>query len=403
MAAISCGPEEAEDLIDEVLREHGNSIIEIACYNSPSAVAVSGEEVAIERLLSIANDRGFFCRKIQTQVPIHSSMMETCKQEYVMELQDLFERHSGRHVPKISTYSTLTGDRLTGPYTPEYFWLTTRNPVRFTKAIQGIAKSSSLAIIEVSPHPVLSSYVVSMVKETDTVFASTRRSRAGRPPSECRDAIELLAQLTVTGQNSVDFSALNGRTCCDLKIPLPGYPFLRKLFPLYPDTSGYTKQVEPHRGPLNHRYLKVNKETHPFLAEHVIRGEPIMPAAGFMEMVSSFNNGMALVRSNECVLKALEFGGTALMNVTMRSILSLSAEQPVKIDIHLDGSRWSVETTTSRHTRDKDSSSVSTPYFHVFTQSVMVTVSESYFLRSRGYTPMGLSPLKLRRLVALST
>ncbi|KAH9914757.1 KR domain-containing protein [Fomitopsis serialis] len=53
-----------------------------------------------------------------------------------------------------------------------------------------------------------------------------------------------------------------------------------------------------------------------------------MPAAGFIEM-------------------ALEYGATTLMNVDMRSILSLSSERPMKVDISRDGFLWAVKTSIS--------------------------------------------------------
>jgi hypothetical protein len=44
--------------------------------------------------------------------------------------------------------------------------------------------------------------------------------------------------------------------------------------------------MEPrHYGPVNRSHLKLNRDTHPTLSEHVIRGEPIWPASGFLEMV----------------------------------------------------------------------------------------------------------------------
>ncbi|TFY67380.1 hypothetical protein EVJ58_g1650 [Rhodofomes roseus] len=328
MAAVSCTPDEAQRLIDHIRQEDVNSVLDIACYNSPSAIAISGHAVAIDRFMELAVVHGYFCRKIRTRVPIHSSMMEQCRDEYVKALHDLFKRYPGRHVPDVTTYSTYTGTRFEGPYSAEYFWNNTRNPVLFTQAVQEVAHASPTTTIEISPHPVLSSYVSQITQDAGAIFSSTRRRKQGRPSTEHRDLLELCGQLTSVGHNFVDFTALNGRACHELNAPLPEYPFLRKSYPLYPDTIGGVKHMRGHSGPLNHDYLKVNKETHPTLAEHVIRGEPIMPAAGFIEM-------------------ALEFGATALMDVDMRAILSLSSEKPAKVDISRDGFRWVVKTSIS--------------------------------------------------------
>ena len=45
------------------------------------------------------------------------------------------------------------------------------------------------------------------------------------------------------------------------------------------------KQKRSRKGPLNHDYMAINAQTHPDLAQHVVKGEPILPATAFFEMV----------------------------------------------------------------------------------------------------------------------
>ncbi|KAF8898071.1 hypothetical protein CPB84DRAFT_1748077 [Gymnopilus junonius] len=338
MAAVSCTPEVMDEILVQYRREHEDALVELACFNSPSAVAIAGEEVAVDAIVALADGRGFFARKIRTKVPFHSSMMEKAKAEYTAALDDLFRRYPGPHVPKVATYSTLTGELYEGSFDADYFWSNTRSPVRFTQTMEVIrAAHPSSTFVEFAPHPVLSSYVVSMASETSTVLHSVLRPKRGGRSTEHLDILRLCGKVTVAGHNCVDFVALNGRTCSDFKLALPAYPFVKKRYPLYPDTAGVQKQMEATRGPLNHAYLRMNKDSHPTLAEHIIRGEPIMPAAGFLEM-------------------AFEFGASTLMNVNLRSILSLSSEKPVKVDIQLDGAYWTVKSIPSTKSR-KDASS----------------------------------------------
>ncbi|KAF8898051.1 hypothetical protein CPB84DRAFT_1748061 [Gymnopilus junonius] len=338
MAAVSCTPEVMDEILVQYRKEHEDALVELACFNSPSAVAIAGEEVAVDAIVALADGRGFFARKIRTKVPFHSSMMEKAKAEYTAALDDLFRRYPGPHVPKVATYSTLTGELYEGSFDADYFWSNTRSPVRFTQTMEVIrAAHPSSTFVEFAPHPVLSSYVVSMASETSTVLHSVLRPKRGGRSTEHLDILRLCGKVTVAGHNCVDFVALNGRTCSDFKLALPTYPFVKKRYPLYPDTPGVQKQMEAARGPLNHAYLRMNKDSHPTLAEHIIRGEPIMPAAGFLEM-------------------AFEFGASTLMNVNLRSILSLSSEKPVKVDIQLDGAYWTVKSIPSTKSR-KDASS----------------------------------------------
>ncbi|OSX62601.1 hypothetical protein POSPLADRAFT_1055974, partial [Postia placenta MAD-698-R-SB12] len=141
MAAISCGEEDAEEIIASVRSELPDNILEIACFNSPSAIAIAGHDIAITRALEVCQTRGVFGRKIRTSVPMHSSMMEQCREDYCRELRALFERYPGQHVPQIPTYSTLTGERLSDSIDADYFWRNTRSPVRFTQAMERLTAS----------------------------------------------------------------------------------------------------------------------------------------------------------------------------------------------------------------------------------------------------------------------
>ncbi|KAF8154856.1 hypothetical protein B0H34DRAFT_540683 [Crassisporium funariophilum] len=324
MAAVSCTPDEMETHLQERRKAYPESVVDIACFNTPSAVAIAGHENVIDLIVGDFEARGTFVRKIRTRVPFHSSMMESSKSMYTSALKDLFARYPGPHCPQIPTYSTLTGDLFKSSFDADYFWDNTRSPVRFTQVTEAIlAATPNATFLEFAPHPVLASYIMSMAEDS-SVFHAVQRPKRGSLPTEHIDILHLCGKLTLAGHNSVDFTVLNERTCSEFTPALPRYPFSKKKYPLYPETMGVAKQMEVPRGPLNHRYLRMNKDTHPTLAEHVIRGEPIMAAAGFLEM-------------------ALEFGATTLMNVNLRSILSLSADKPVQVDVSLDGAYWAVK------------------------------------------------------------
>ncbi|KAJ7192838.1 acyl transferase domain-containing protein, partial [Mycena pura] len=323
MAALSCGPKEAESLLAEHRALERDAIVELACLNAPAAVAVSGQECAIGAVLERAKAGGIFGTKIRTFVPIHSSMMDGCREQYVAEVRELFERYPGEHRPTVPTYSTLTGRPFAGPFDAEYYWNNTRSQVLFTPVIQELCSTSTF--VEISPHPVLSSYLSAMAVEPSIVLSTVVRpsNKPGKPASsEHRDVLQFFGKLTTAGHNCVDFTVLNGALCSELKIEFPPYPFIKKQFPLYPEFT-----TEEHsRGPLNRSRLRVNRDTHPTFAQHVIRGEPIWPAAAFLEM-------------------ALEFGATALFNVKVHSMLSLSSEAPLPVSIVLDGAFWELTST----------------------------------------------------------
>ncbi|KAF7358095.1 putative polyketide synthase [Mycena venus] len=331
MAALSCTSMDAERLLAQQRCNTPEGIVELACLNSPSAVAISGQEVSIDGVLHLAEQNGIFARKIRTRVPIHSSMMDVCRDQYLVALRGLFDRYKGPYLPKIPTYSTLTGDLFRGPFDPEYFWMNTRYQVLFAPAVQNINRASTF--VEIAPHPVLASYLSDSALDSSVVLPTVRRPKAGATNTENYALLELLGKLTVSGYNCVDFAKLNGAAESQSKPSLPVYPFQKRRFPLYPEGP----QSYNHCGPINRSHLRLNRHTHPTLSEHVIRGEPIWPASGFLEM-------------------ALEFGATTLMNVNLRAMLPLSAENPSAVNVTLDGAYWKVTSSilVARPTKGSD-------------------------------------------------
>ena len=94
-----------------------------------------------------------------------------------------------------------------------------------------------------------------------------------------------VGKLVVAGHNCVDFDALTGGAKVAGKVPQ--YPFAPKTVPWWIQSAEIARQRQHRNGPLNYPQLQVNVQTHPELADHVIKEEPIMPAAGFIEMVRS--------------------------------------------------------------------------------------------------------------------
>ncbi|KAJ7572119.1 hypothetical protein C8J56DRAFT_993487 [Mycena floridula] len=323
MAALSCSAERASELITMELASNPGSTLDIACYNSPSDVAIAGHARALKSLVELAQSQGILGRMIRTNVPIHSSMVDACKEQYLAEVGELFDRYSGPHIPTLTTFSTLTGQHWTNNYDAEYFWQGTRNPVMFSSTMSSIQKSADCIFVEIAPHPVLSAYLTTICGATSHVLSLVRRPKAGSPSTEYIGVLDFCGQLTMHGSNCVDFTGLFGKPTLKSKSALPPYPFSKKSFPLYPDTAAMLKQMSARLGPLNHGHLRLNKTTHPMLGEHNIRGEPIMPAAGFLEM-------------------GLEFGASVIMNVKLLSILSLSSSRPTAVKVNLDGCHWTV-------------------------------------------------------------
>ncbi|KAI0695501.1 polyketide synthase [Cerioporus squamosus] len=329
MAAVSCSPAQAQTFIAEVNAELGKGVLEIGCYNASGAVTLSGQESHVDLAVAKATAAGIFARKLKTRIPVHSAMMELCRDEFTKQLADVFS-DAGPCLPTVPTYSTVTGQLFGRSLDAQYYWDGTLRPVLFQEAAGAILSHyKGATFVEIGPHPVLTSYLRSSSEGCDniTITCPLRRSRTLQPGSETAEFLTALGQVVAAGHNCVDFDALYGSAGTFIG-RLPKYPFAPKHVPWYIHTPEIARQRQHRNGPLNYPQLRVNVKTHPELADHVIKGEPIMPASGFIEM-------------------ALEFGAMELHDVEFHGLLPLSSERPVPLHLELNGTRWSVSSASA--------------------------------------------------------
>ena len=287
MAALGCGLNTAIGLVEQAKRK-GNGVLEIGAINSPDAVLISGDGTTLNHLVDIAKADGIFARRVQSLVPSHSSLMDSCRRQYLEGIRAVFSRHGGPHRPIIRTYSTVAGQpRITTRFTPEYFWDNLRNPVHFHQGTTSVLDDFPDAVfVEISPHPALSSYLVSSVGHSRVLCPMRRPRTPSDTEAEALAFTRTVGDLIVLGLSQIDLTNLYGRPSRDPAYDIP-YPFTERYFPMR--INGPKSRLGAlHDGSSLH--LRVNAKTHPDLAQHVINGEPIMPGAGFLDMVSGIDS-----------------------------------------------------------------------------------------------------------------
>ena len=355
MAAVSCTPDEARRIIAEVQAELGNAVLEVGCYNTPNAVTLSGAETQIDLAVKKASAAGIFARKLRTRVPVHSAMMSLCRGNFKRLVEDVFAQYSVSP-PIVETYSTKTGGLFEDKYDAQYFWDSTLGPVRFTQALAALVKKHRHAtFVEIGPHPVLSSYVLAMTEKSTTVACPLRRQRVPQPGADTIEFLTTLGKLVVTGHNVVDFDSLYG-FADRVSGKLPAYPFAPKTVPYRIPTAEIVRQLQHRNGPLNYPQLEVNIHTHPELADHVIKGEPIMPAAGFIEMVSHHSHLIERCDSTKSMLFRLSNlvpRSSMTLNFTVFSPSLVTAPYPSKsnLRVHVGASTVHHQWTLLKHGR----------------------------------------------------
>ncbi|KAJ7052957.1 hypothetical protein C8F01DRAFT_1331735 [Mycena amicta] len=333
MAMLACDAHRAGELIQRILSSAGElgGLLELTCFNSEASIAVSGTATHLNLLVTLAMAEGIFAQRLRTMVPGHSSIMDSIRYIYQQKMDDIWARYPGRHTPRIPVLSTCRDAALVNEFTPEYLWDNARNPVNFSAATtHSLANKPNAVYLEMSCHPVLSSSIVAHgIPETHSLCPMLRNTTKNHG-SESRLLLAFVGQLSLLGINTIDLSRIYGGPAKPLDYPSLEHPLKTRHIP--PPKFLVSHDMGFLSGPLSSGNLKVNQSSHPDLAQHRINGEPILPAAAFIEIV-------------------LAIGASQLWDVNFKAIVSLSRAETTDISLQYLDERWAIisnQCSTSR-------------------------------------------------------
>ncbi|KAJ7364509.1 hypothetical protein DFH08DRAFT_1073196 [Mycena albidolilacea] len=333
MATLACDTACAAKLIAEVVKEHGG-VLEVSCINAPESVSVSGTAIQLENIVALAQQKGLFAQRIRTLVPGHSSFMDCIKADYLSRMRSIFERYPGTHAPTIPVFSTCRDRMLVDSFTPEYFWDNCRNGVQFCGAISSILADSSPIFLEISCHSVLAASVMAQGVPETRILCPMRRPSTKKSTSGVSDEqlvfSSALGRLSLLGYNALDLSGLYGAST--YKPESIKHPLAARVISAPPPTLVNT--VHSDFGPLSLPNLELSQTSHPDLAQHVVYGEPVLPATGFIDLL-------------------LESGANFLWDVEFISVLALSAARSIDVRLEMVDSSWFLKSkSTAPHYRE---------------------------------------------------
>ncbi len=260
--------------------------IEVAAYNSPKAVTLSGEEDALIALGRELTARGTSFRLLDLDYAFHNRVLDPVHDDLARALEGLKTQPGAEGV---AFHSTVTGGVLPGTaLDAAYWWANVRQPVRFREAIAGMAEAGVQVFLEVGPHPIMQAYVRQTLRELDVPgqpVGTLMRQKAGAV------ALNTAVDRVHTLGGGLDFAAVfpGRRPMADL----PTYPWQRERhwFKPTPEARGkfYQRIDAPLLGarPVPGVPLwdaMIDAALFPYLADHAVGGAVVFPAAGFLEM-----------------------------------------------------------------------------------------------------------------------
>ncbi|MEU4245490.1 SDR family NAD(P)-dependent oxidoreductase, partial [Actinoplanes sp. NPDC026619] len=282
----------------------------VATINGPGSTVVSGTPEALEELLAECVADDIRARRIPVDYASHSPQVENIRETLLEVLAPVRPRESA-----IAFCSTVTGDFIdTTELTAAYWYSNLRQTVEFERATRTLLRSGYGALIESSPHPVLTVGMQETADDeeaTSAIVPSLRRDDGGRTRM-----LASLAQLYVRGF-PVDFSALTPGPDSG-RVDLPTYPFQRQrywLTPPAPSGGLGAAGLVPARHPLLGAMISVAdgdgllltgrlaRDTHPWLADHAVLDTVLLPGTAFVEMALHAGDQVGCGRLEELTLE----------------------------------------------------------------------------------------------------
>jgi acyl transferase domain-containing protein/acyl carrier protein len=290
MALVELSLEQAQEALNGY-----EDRVSIAVSNSSRSTVLSGDRTALEAIINRLDLQAVFSSWVKVDVASHSPQMDPLRADLLHALDDLQPGPVS-----IPIYSTLTGQAIDGLQLGAQYWVRNlREPVLFSTAVRRLLKDGHDVFIEISPHPILLPAIQQELQQLGhegTVLPSLRRE-------EEEQAVMLgsLGALYTRGC-PIDWSRLypTGGRC----VRVPSYPWQRERFWCADQKAKDGRSLVRSNGSTGHPLLgqhlrsSIHAGTHfwetelsadgfPYLADHRIHGQLILPAAAYVEMAAA--------------------------------------------------------------------------------------------------------------------
>ena len=276
----------SKDLATDLIADHEG--VDIVAINSHSGVTLAGEEEELAKVGERATEQGIFNKFLDVTVPFHSRYMEEIKDEFMAGIADVTF-----NMPTTTLYSTTTGKCVTEQMDGSYLWNNVRYAVYFADAATAILEAGYTTFLEVGPHPALTYYLKELCEEQGVM--GTFISSLNRKQPEQATFYHAFAKLYASGifnEWETHYPAVGNF------IKLPHYAWQREVYWSESDSNAIRRLGLYDRNLLGKRLstarptweVELKKELVPFLDDHCIGGNPLFPAAGYMEMAMQLAN-----------------------------------------------------------------------------------------------------------------
>ena len=307
--------------------------VQVAAVNGPGSVVLSGVEGDVVAAVGVLEGRGLRCRWLRVSHGFHSVLMDPMLDDFADAIKDI-----EFHPPVIAVVSTVTGERVDQQMGSAGYWVgQVRGSVRFADAVTCMAGLGVRSFLEVGPGGVLSG-LIPPILDTIPEVAGSVVVPSLRGADEALSVTSALDSLHVHGV-PVDWDAyyrtVHGVTGAE-HVDLPTYAFQRESYWLPAAVAatadvaaaGLTAPDHPLLGagvplPDSGGYLftgRISSGTHPWLVDHVVNGDILLPATAFVELAVRAGDQVGAGLLEELTISTpliLSLGQAALLQVVL--------------------------------------------------------------------------------------
>ena len=216
--------------IESILPEE----IQLAASNSSQLCVVSGPEPAVSDFSRRLEKENIISKRLHTSHAFHSAMMDPAVDPFIREVQK-----TEINPPCIPFLSTLSLEWISRTHQSDAFYWGKhmRMPVRFSEAIDQLAKKENVLFLEVGPRTTLATLIRQQIGTTQKHPVVHSLSDTAADNSEWHALSSAVGNLWLNGV-TIDWQAFY-RDDLPHKVPLPTYPFEKKRYWIDPPDSGY--------------------------------------------------------------------------------------------------------------------------------------------------------------------
>ncbi|MFF2184766.1 SDR family NAD(P)-dependent oxidoreductase [Streptomyces sp. NPDC058155] len=293
---------------EDQVQPHLTPGVTIAAVNGPTSVVISGIEIEVLALKAHFDSEGHRTSRLRVSHAFHSPLMDPMLEDFRQVVTELTY-----NAPQLTLISTVTGEQEST--SPEYWVRQVRDTVRFHDTISALHKNGTTRFLEIGPDAVLTAMAHDSLGDNGDILAVPTQ-RKGRTEPEA--LLTALAKLHISGVRA-DWSAYFAGSGAR-HVDLPTYVFEKRHFwleptPVVATSTGATGHGQSDAGhPLLSAAIVLpdgtgavltgllSRRTHPWLVDHKVRGEVLVPGTALLELAVRAGDEVGLRHLEELTL-----------------------------------------------------------------------------------------------------